>query len=400
MFHIEVFYFEGPHTFTFNMPSVSEQEDVSYGGVKAFMTCDGMLDETVAILRTVELFFDTSADTSLEVPQYMVDANLRFLSETIGYNMEPRPTNFVDIDESLVQSGDFFGVVRLDGTSPMIMYGTGGRFSHCTEALRFEDGLYIIESQGAGYWPVNGIQRTPFATWIQMARERDYNVAWLPLKPEIAEVYNVEAAREFFFQNEGLPYGYHNFLYGWLDTQYSNLPPLMPNEWMPIVLAQYEKVNFDETYKMYTAGLNMRMGTTGLSIPEIAGLAALQGKSLQDLMAEVEVEGWEYSDGRSYVCSAFVAGVWQAAGIFGEGVHVNATEFQPYDDYRLAFFNKNFDRPQACIDADPNLSYCQIMGKYRIDLQYDQYSSVEPYSNMYETCTSIWPNYELTPMGC
>jgi len=330
----------------------------------------------------------------------MVDANLRFLTETIGYTMEPRPINFVDIDENLVQSGDFFGVVRLDGTSPMIMYGTGGRFSHCTEALRFDDGLYIIESQGAGYWPVNGIQRTPFATWIQMARERDYNVAWLPLKKEIAAEYDVLAAREFFFQNEGLPYGYHNFLYGWLDTPYSNLPPLMPNEWMPIVLAQYEKVDFDTVYKMYTAGLNMRMGTTGLSIPEIAGQAAMLGKSLQDLMAEVEVEGWEYYDGRSYVCSAFVAGVWQAAGIFGEGVTVNATEFQPYDDYRLAFFDKNFERPQACIDADPNLPYCQIMGKYRIQLQIDQYSSVAPYSHMYESCTSIWPDYELLPQGC
>ena len=77
----------------------------------------------------------------------MVDANLKFLSEALDYNMETRLIQNVDIDESLVQSGDFFGVVRLDGTSPMIMYGTGGRFSHCTTALRFEDGqLYIIES--------------------------------------------------------------------------------------------------------------------------------------------------------------------------------------------------------------------------------------------------------------
>ena len=71
--------------------------------------------------------------------------------------MEVRPIQNVDIDESLVKSGDFFGIQRMGGTSPMIMYGTGGGFSHCTEALHFEDGLYIIESQGAGYWPVNGI---------------------------------------------------------------------------------------------------------------------------------------------------------------------------------------------------------------------------------------------------
>lgn len=118
------------------------------------------------------------------------------------------------------------------------------------------------------------------------------------------------------------------------------------------------------------------------------------------MAAEVEVEGWEYYDGRSYVCSAFVAGVWQAAGIFGHNVHINATEFQPFDDYRLAFFDKNFERPQACIDADPTLPYCQIMGKYRIQLQEDAYSTLEPYSNMYETCTSIWPDYLHLPEGC
>jgi hypothetical protein len=275
LWHMEVFFFTGTHHFSFNMPMLDEQEDVNYGGVKVFMTCDGLVDETVAIIRTAELFFDIEADTSLQVPQYMVDANLRFLTETIGYTMEERTIQNVDIDESLIQSGDFFGVVRLDGTSPMIMYGTGGRFSHCTQALWFEDGLYIVESQGAGYWPINGIQRTPFATWVQMARERDYNVAWLPLKKEIAAKYDVEAARAFFYEREGLPYGYHNFLFGYLDTPRSNLPPLMPNEWMPVVLAQYEKVNFNQVYRIYGAALNMRMGTDGLSIPEIAGLAAL-----------------------------------------------------------------------------------------------------------------------------
>lgn len=107
-----------------------------------------------------------------------------------------------------------------------------------------------------------------------MARERDYNVAWLPLKPEIAAKYDVVKAREFFYKNQGLPYGYHNFLFGWLDTTYSNLPPLMPNEWMPIFLSQYEKVNFSQVYRIYGAAMNMRMGTIGLNIPEIAGLAA------------------------------------------------------------------------------------------------------------------------------
>ena len=102
LFHLEVFYMAGTHHFTFEMASIEEQEDVSLGGVKVFMTCDGMLEETVAILRTVELFFDIESDTSLQVPQYMVDANLKFLSEAVNYNMEPRLIQNLDIDESLV----------------------------------------------------------------------------------------------------------------------------------------------------------------------------------------------------------------------------------------------------------------------------------------------------------
>ena len=50
------------------MPSLDEQEDVSWGGVKVFMTCNGLIDETVAIMRTFELFYDYEADTSLTVP--------------------------------------------------------------------------------------------------------------------------------------------------------------------------------------------------------------------------------------------------------------------------------------------------------------------------------------------
>ena len=69
-------------------------------------------------------------------------------------------------------------------------------------------------------------------------------------------------------------------MFGWLDTVNSNLPPLMPNEFGPIIFSMYEKVNFDQIYKLVGAGLNMRMGTTGLSIPEIAGLAAQQGKTI------------------------------------------------------------------------------------------------------------------------
>jgi len=44
------------------------------------------------------------------------------------------------------------------------------------------------------------------------------NVAVLPLSEESRKKFNVTAAVEFFKKVEGLPYGYHNFLFGWIDT--------------------------------------------------------------------------------------------------------------------------------------------------------------------------------------
>lgn len=34
-----------------------------------------------------------------------------------------------------------------------------------------------------------------------------------------------------------------------------------------------------------------------------------------DLMAMPEIDGWEYDDGESYVCSSFVAAVYKAGGL-------------------------------------------------------------------------------------
>lgn len=132
------------------------------------MSCYGIEKETESILRFIEAFVDTNEieHKSYEIPDYMANADRAFLLESMGYDLPPRPINFVDIDPSLVKSGDFLGVTRLDGLNPMIMYGTGSHIGHCTTALHFDDGLYIVESQGSKIWPVAGIQRTPFAQWI------------------------------------------------------------------------------------------------------------------------------------------------------------------------------------------------------------------------------------------
>lgn len=101
----------------------------------------------------------------------------------------------------------------------------------------------------------------------------------------------------------------------------------------------------------------------------------------------VEVEGWEYkgllNDGRAYVCSAYVAAVYQAAGLFAPG-KINGPEFTPKDVYTLALFDTNFKKPEACQNADPNQPFCQFLGKYR--MTFSGYSTISPYDHMAEHC--------------
>ena len=107
-------------------------------------------------------------------------------------------------------------------------------------------------------------------------------------------------------------------------------------------------------------------------------------------MAEPEEDGWEYSVGESYVCSGFATALWKAGGLF-EGLEINANEFGPRDVYEIDFFEVGAQLPGACAEADPGLGYCQLMGKYRIELP--GYSTVDPYSHMNENCPSQPPEY-------
>jgi hypothetical protein len=40
----------------------------------------------------------------------------------------------VEVDEDLIQSGDFFGIIRLDGLDPMIAFGMGSSTGHTVVA--------------------------------------------------------------------------------------------------------------------------------------------------------------------------------------------------------------------------------------------------------------------------
>jgi hypothetical protein len=154
--------------------------------------------------------------------------------------------------------------MRLDGVDPIIMYGSGTHCGHSTMALRFEGELYVVESQDGWYWPVHGIQRNKFADWIGWARNADFHVVHLPLSPAARAKFDEKKAQDFFFLTEGLPYGYHNFLFGWIDTPEDNWPPLLPSEFVPIVFSIFEQFSPSGADIFFDQAMNKRLNTVGL----------------------------------------------------------------------------------------------------------------------------------------
>jgi len=93
--------------------------------------------------------------------------------------------------------------------------------------------------------------------------------------------FNVTAAKEFFEFTEGLSYGYHNFLFGWIDTPKDNYPPLLPDKLMPIIFSFVEKIMPEQMDILLDQGLNKRLGTEGLKLPDLARVAAERDMTLE-----------------------------------------------------------------------------------------------------------------------
>jgi len=257
--------------------------------------------------------------------------------------------------------------------------------------------VYIAESQSGWYWPRTGIQMNPYKLWDKWARNAGFQVVWLPLRKEIAAKWDNDAAVKFFKSIEGVPYGYHNFLWGWLDTAHNSYPPLLSPEFIGPVFSILESIAPEAAESVFTLALNKRLNTTGLNIHQIALEAASRNLTLPDLYGMVEVDGWKYPDGVSYVCSSFVVAMYKAAGLFGS-LNVNAVEFTPKDLYQLDFFSPNPPVPENCKKVDPKNPLCQIMGEYR--MEFPGIGTIHPYEHMNEKCYSEGPEYKRFPEGC
>ena len=284
--YIKKIFDHGEHKITLKGIDATDWVDINYSGIRLFRWCDDIPTLIKDLGMTLEMFlggFSTHPDIPIfgsHTTWYMEDANRKFLQEAIGLDMKPRKTKDVykDIDINVIKSGDFLAITRLDGLDEIIMWGTGGHVGHSTMAIWLnitgERELYVMESQDGWYWPRHGIQMNKFSQWIEWANNASFNVVVLPLKEEVSAKFNETAVYEWFKTVEGMPYGYHNFLFGWIDTVNDNYPPVLQAPLFPIAFRLVEKLAPSAIKTMFTLAINKRLGTEDLQIPELAAEAA------------------------------------------------------------------------------------------------------------------------------
>lgn len=114
----------------------------------------------------------------------------------------------------------------------------------------------------------------------------------MPLNAEAKAKFNEKAAQDFFYQTEGVPYGYHNFLFGWIDTPEDNWPPILPAGIAPVLMNVLSRVAPSAADSFFLQAMNKRLGTVGLSDEQITAEAARRGLHMDEVMAMPEIDGW------------------------------------------------------------------------------------------------------------
>jgi hypothetical protein len=405
-FHLTSIFFSGSHTTTFANLDAAQLQEIQDNGIFVFRFCDRLYNDLPDVLMTALLFLGGfSTNPNIPVfgsypPFWMVDLNVDFIDQATGYQWQQRPEaaqeTVVQLNKSLIKSGDYLAVTRFDGLDQIIEYGAGSHSGHSTVAFWVDEELYILESQAGWYWPRSGIQMNTYDQWIVWAKDAGFHVTWLPLKEEYSQQFNTTAAFEWFKSIEGTPYGYHNFIFGWIDTVNTSYPPLLAPELVAPVFSAIEYFSPEATQEVFSLGINKRMNTTNLTVTELAQVIYEANLTFPEVYAIPEQDSWIYPDGYSLVCSSFVVGLWKAGGLF-DGLTIQATEFTPKDLYQVVFIDPSPTVPENCQQLDPSNTYCQIMGKYR--MQFPGISTVTPYTNMNQVCPSEPPLY-FRPDGC
>lgn len=189
---------------------------------------------------------------------------------------------------------------------------------------------------------MDGIQKTPWKTWLQRVRDDGYCVNHLPLKSEHSSTFDEESAISFFNSVEGTKYGFSNIFFVWIDSLKNNYPCLPPDyssnclmweTFETFALLMDRAVPF-LTNVFVNQGLNNRLGTDFDRFADLVYEGFLQGHESIELFKLPELDDYRYTTTRydevvdgavQNVCSAFACNILKHGGIL-DGIEANCAE--------------------------------------------------------------------------
>ncbi|KAL6999315.1 hypothetical protein U1Q18_000475 [Sarracenia purpurea var. burkii] len=396
------YYFLGrEHTLEFKeWEGKAEFEYVKYKGISIFLMEAGMLGTLKALWDVFPLFSNTG---------WGENSNIGFLESHMGASFVKRPQPwFTNVSVDDIHSGDFLAISKIRGRwggfETLEKWVTGAYAGHTAVCLKDSEGrLWVAESGHENEEGQDIIAVLPWDEWWSFELTKDDSnphIALLPLHPDVRAKFNETAAWEYALSMSGKPYGYHNMIFSWIDTIHGNYPPPLDAHLVASVMTVWNHIRPDYAANMWNEALNKRLGTQGLGLPEILVETERRGSSFDELLTIPEQDNWIYSDGKSTSCVALILEIYKEAGLFDPiASSIQVTEFTIKDAYILKFFEDNSSRlPKWCNDGDTvKLPFCQIKGKYRMELP--EYNSVDPYPHMNERCPSLPPKYSR-PKTC
>ncbi|KAI6687471.1 hypothetical protein NL676_024299 [Syzygium grande] len=275
-----------------------------------------------------------------------------------------------------IYSGDFLAISKIRGRwggfETLEKWVSGAYAGHTALCLKDSEGkLWVGESGHDNEQGEDVIAVLPWDEWWEFELNKDDSnphIALLPLHPDMRAKFNESAAWEYAQSMNGRPYGYHNMLFSWIDTIDANYPPPLDAHVVASVMTVWNQMQPAYAANIWNEALNKRLGTEGLDLPDLLVETEMRGSSFAELLTIPEQDDWVY-------------------------------KFTIKDAYSLRFFENNSSRlPKWCNDGDDvELPFCQIRGRYRMELP--GFNTMDPYPHMNEMCPSLPPKYSR-PSDC
>lgn len=421
-----------PFTYTYTWNDAEQNKATAAAGLLLYYFPTGGLEGLIeSVTRTVKLVENELLEKNW---QNSTVTFLNSISRNWAGFAERDPADSVPIimDDNDIPDGTHLVIYRLDGQEGIADWAVGSESGHHVIAFRdpSDHQLYVYESTdsmpGADpYWPKPyGVCRRPWKTWMQEAVHAKYNVIILPLQDQYRAKFDNTKAQAFYEVNQGLPYGYHEYLWEWVDDGNSNIP-WKPNdhgeslalifEGMQNYMGNTSKVG---AWSMLLMAVNNRLGTHYGTMSEmfLDFIATGQKDVYQHMLDAVsmpEQDTYTYWNnesvcnmtvrkdctGRSMICEVFVFSTLKHAGVFGD-LDFQAAEVDPRSAYQAAIWNTSYVWPdeRCASQMKGGKKFCQIIGNWSTPLA--GVSSVPVTPHFAEKCQDTPPNYSRLPAGC